>query len=524
MRVSRHNRNLGWRVPSLQVPDVGGGGGAPTVPSDVTVATPATRWITWGGYGHALASAANYALWKTWGFAGHLGNPVGGSYFSGFGGSDLFIGSDASALSSSYDWQKAYQGLGVASINGGATGLGVFYAKAHSDSSLIAGLNVRVASSTNPTSGSIGDIFNATVRSNFCTQATLWAQGIKYLGGDAFGFDLEYGNWGVPAGKTLAQMRTQYEQLGYELGIALWSTSAFPTMDVYIYDWQAAGSWHVFAGSGGTATMTQVATDYDTRTWFIYGLMRGHMDANATGKINFIDAFFYRGVQYGGATLATALKWNTQGRLSIVSSQVSSAVWTHIAPYFNVSPFSWPGTDGTSFYNGSQQNQPAWTNDLEQYRQFGMGGMRAEFTLNGQGWPGRNSTEGGSGLWAGGNDYLTPSGRITAMQGTVSTSASYSTTAPALSASASGSGSTRTISGTASHAYGIRWVKAYIYPSGTPVGAAMTFNLGGGTATTNINNSYMDYTLTLPGVVAGNYAIVTAYSTLGQEHSTVIAL
>jgi hypothetical protein len=52
----------------------------------------------------------------------------------------------------------------------------------------------------------------------------------------------------------------------------------------------------------------------------------------------------------------------------------------------------------------------------------------------------------------------------------------------------------------------------------------MTFNLGGGTATTNINNSYMDYTLTLPGVVAGNYAIVTAYSTLGQEHSTVIAL
>jgi hypothetical protein len=65
-------------------------------------------------------------------------------------------------------------------------------------------------------------------------------------------------------------------------------------------------------------------------------------------------------------------------------------------------------------------------------------------------------------------------------------------------------------------------VKAYLYPSGTPVYAQMTFNLAGGTPTTNINNAYQDYTLTLTGVASGNYAIVTGYSIQNQEKSTVV--
>jgi hypothetical protein len=50
----------------------------------------------------------------------------------------------------------------------------------------------------------------------------------------------------------------------------------------------------------------------------------------------------------------------------------------------------------------------------------------------------------------------------------------------------------------------------------------MTFNLAGGTPTTNINNAYQDYTLTLTGVASGNYAIVTGYSIQNQEKSTVV--
>jgi hypothetical protein len=102
---------------------------------------------------------------------------------------------------------------------------------------------------------------------------------------------------------------------------------------------------------------------------------------------------------------------------------------------------------------------------------------------------------------------------------------SHDSTAVSLSASKSGTGSTRTIVGTASHPYGIHYVEAYIAPAGSPVVATMTWNKAGATTlSANLDATTMSYTLTLTGVSSGQSAVVTAHSTIGQEHSTVVTL
>lgn len=522
------NSFQGFRRPSLQGPDTsgggtGGGGTAPPAPSDVTTAVPASTWIAWGAAGHRYISAGPYAAWlANLGFAGFAGNMgEGGLKTTGSSNTQLSSATTAAALGTAYNQQKCYEGLAQPTdpmTNGGSPG-GMFKYKHDSAPSMKCYLKIGV-----PTSSTLGSFSNSSFRAEVATLTGQMAAECLFLNGNGIAFDHESGAW-QEAGISTAQNRINLEQYGYQVGVALWT--AFPAADLLLYYWIAEGSWHAlgsYQGSPGTPPYAPVPIELELcRTFFYYGLMRGHMDANATGKMRFFDHWFYRGVQFSGATIQTALKWNTQGRLAVVSRGVSAATWSHIAPYLFISPFSWAGTDAGTYYPTNQEPQPTYTDNLEQYRQWGMGGYRAEFNLGGDGTPGiAGSSFGGEGLWAGHDNYSFPSGRAAGMLSSVSTNASYSTTAPTLSASASGAGSTRTLSGTAAHAYGIHYVEAYLYPSGTRVNAQMTFNLGGGTPTTGIANCFMDWTLSLTGVATGNYAIVTAHSTLGQQHSTVV--
>jgi hypothetical protein len=224
-------------------------------------------------------------------------------------------------------------------------------------------------------------------------------------------------------------------------------------------------------------------------------------------------------------TAATALKWNTQGTLAGLSRDLPAATWNQAAPYFEISCFTWAGTDGltaqgNSFYDSLQPAGTTFADWTEVYRQASMGGFRANYQFNGL--PNSASTKGFN---VPNPDEYTPAGRPAGMLSVASnTSTSYSAVAPTLSATKSGSGSTRSLSGTASHPLGIARIKAYIYPSGTPVHAQMTWNLGGGSMTTGIANSYMDWTTTLTGVGSNQYAIVTAYSVQNQQKSVVVAL
>lgn len=470
--------------------------------------------MTWGGTGaQYLAGSTFLSGMTTFGFQGH--SPYI-TYLDGYGGNQKFKGSTASgdAIGGVYDLQRTYEGL-PSNGNGNASGLGLFKAKQAGQVNR-AYLTQYMTHSSHPTTGLFGDLSNTTLRADVATKVGNVAAFISFMGGNGLAMDLETGQWSPPSGLTVTTYNALLEQLGLEVGTAIFT--AFPACELLLYNLQPEGSWHEYVNRPDPTG--KINADIP-RVRFMVGLLNAHANLSATGRVRWVDHFWYRAnTQVSGVSLVTALKWNILGSLASLSRYLPAATWTHIAQLFDIVPFSWAGTDNTAFYLGSQESQPTWTNNQETYRQWGMGGLRTEFTLySPDGLWIRNATYG---LYAGNNDYSFPSGRTAGMIAAQSTSGSYSTSAPTLSASSSGSGSTRTLTGTAAHAGGIRCIKAYLNPSGTPVMAQMTRNLGGGSPTTGITNAYMDWTLPLPGVSSGDYAIVTAYSAQDQQHSIVV--
>lgn len=491
-------------------------GGAPAAPASVTTAVPGSTLITFGGTGASYLDIPNFTAGKTsFGFNGHAPYI---NYLDGYGNSNRFKGSTASgdAVGGVYDLQRAFEGL-TATANGNVTGRGLFEAQQAGAISKTY-LTVYMTQNTHPTAGLFGDISLSATRADVATKVGNIASFLSFVGGTGISMDLETGQWSPPAGVSLATYNALLEQLGLEVGTAIFA--AFPACELLLYNLQPEGSWHEYVNRPDPGGLTNADI---ARVRFTVGLMNAHTNANATGRIRWLDHFWYRAAtQVSGVSLVTALKWNTQGALASLSSYLPAATWTHVAQLFDVVPFSWAGTDSTAFYTNSQESQPTWTNNQETYRQWTMGGLRAEFTLySPDGLWLRNAT---LGLYAGNNDYSFPSGRAAGMLSAQSTSGSFSTTAPNVTCGSTGSGGTRILTGTATHAFGIRCVKAYVYPSGTPVMAPMARNLNGGTPTTGIPNSYMDWTTPITGVTPGSYAIVTAYSTLGQEKSMVVTL
>lgn len=509
-------------------------GNAPSAPADVTTATPAPNVFGWGS-NHQFFPVSFYPPWNTdLGFKGHRAN-IG--YLYTYGGSSLFKGSTAAADSPSgvYSQQRSYEGL-PSSGNGSATGLGLGKAR-QSGAISKAYLGCYMRHSASPATGLFGDMGDPVLRADVASKIGDLTAFINFVGMDGIAFDLEVGRWDNPTGTTQAQNLINLEQLGYEVGVEI--CTAMPAAEMIIYNLQFNNSWHEIVNTGltgGVVTSSGRANSALSRAQFVFGLLRGHTAAGGTGRIRWVDHFWYRGTsQVSGVSLVTALKWNTQGTLAGLSRDLPAATWNHIAPLFDIVPFSWAGTDAPThaqwvaagspaspqpdtFYTNSQEPQPTWTNNLEIYRQWGMGGWRCEYTQDG----GAPNGTAQWGLWQGQNNYTFPSGRPAGMLAATSTSGSYSTTAPALTAAASGSGATRTIAGVASADRGIRRVKAYTYPGGVPVAAQMTFNPNN-PPTAGIAGSTMDYTLTLTKGAA-THAIVTAYSTQDQEHSTVVNL
>jgi hypothetical protein len=240
-----------------------------------------------------------------------------------------------------------------------------------------------------------------------------------------------------------------------------------------------------------------------------------------------MDSYFYRPGQ-GGWSLPTELKWNTQGIYANMSTFLPQATWDHIRPFFFISPFSWAGTDAGGFYTSTQPTEPTWTNWLEQYRRFGMGGLRFDYNFGGDygtpGNPGPPAT-GGTGLWASGNDYVTPAGRIAGMVAATSTTTQDSSSITFGTIGQTRTGNNVTLTFTAAHLYGIHGVHWKLFASDghTVLGqgeATMVFDLNGGSPLGGITNSLMDCTAVVPNATRGLYVTLDAYSTVGQRHST----
>lgn len=476
---------------------------------------------SWGHWKLANCVVTDCQTWKTWGFGGFIATLGGTGRLNGYGDTQRFKVSSGTTVVSpvgdattAYDWQRAFMGLGAPSINGGTQdavltgggGVGPFKAK-QADSSIYCGMSVRFAK-TGASGGPFGDIFDTALRADVAAQLANLAAGVKFLGGDVVGLDLEEGQWydgnTAPAGHTTAATHAAYEAWGYACGMAMYA--AAPSIDLMVYTTHWGGSYY-------EAVTSAIDNTVDNRVQLHFGFMRAHRDSNATGRHVFVDADLgYRD------TTVNRCKLNSQGILAKVSTTLADpTVWSHIAPYFYVSLFSWAGTDGTTFYDNSQPGQPTFTNWLEIHRQWGMG-VRAEF--NRFGHPGRNSTEGGEGLYAAGNNYLTPAGRTALMLSPAASTAAVSTTIPTFStATASASSGTVTIASNVFHAWGTWNVKVYrgstfnlANPEASLLGAMpMTWNQNGGSLATNFNTAFMACTFSTTGN-AGDWFVLKATS------------
>lgn len=512
--------------------DVGISGSPPAAPPDLTVATPAAKMVSWGGGIHTNLSTANYALWKGWGFGGHFGLLGGGGRLPGYGdsqavkvdGSGNVISAGANPTSA-YNYQAAYEGLPVSAVNGNQSGFGLFVA-AKADPSIYCGFHVRMAHATSQSGGPFGDTFNSTLRADVTTKFANLGKAVRFLAGRTtnigIGIDLEEGNWGTPAGHTAGETNVIWEQFGYECGLALWG--ATPTIDLFQYSGVYQDSWHDILLGNTHDNLT------DNHAQFMFGLARGHQATGATGRIVFADAQWYRSGAGLGASTATGLKWNSQGLLARLSRTMTASVYDWIAPYYMVTPFSWAGSDNSTFYKNTQEGQPTYTNGLEQYRQGGQSGVRIEYTYGSPGHPGRTATEGGQNIWVGGNNYLTASGRTTAMASAASTSGTYSTAVPTIGtvATSGRSGDNITLTFNASHPFGIHYVDYKVFASdGTTLVSTgafqMTFDTNSGTYATGLAAARMNIAQQIVAA-AGSYVVVTAHAITTQAHSVVVSV
>lgn len=505
----------------------------PSLAADVTTPTPTAKMVAWGSWKLANCVVTDCQMWKnTLGFGGFIGTLGGTGRLNGYGETQRFKVSSGTTVVSPvgeaspgpYDWQRAFMSLGVPSINGGTLdapltgggGVGPFKAK-QSDPSIYCGLSIRFATGTNPSGGPMGDVFDTTIRADVAAQLANLAAGIKYLGGDVLGLDLEEGQWfegiGAP-GHTQAQTNAAFEALGYACFMAVYA--AAPSIDLMVYTTHWEGGYY----EAVTSTKNNAT---DNRVQFQFGAMRAHRDSNATGKHIFIDA----DLGYRDTTVARC-KLNTQGILAKISTTLDPTVWTRIAPDLYISLFSWAGTDGSPFYSPpNQPGQPTYTDWLEIHRKYGMAGLRAEFTRFGH--PGRNSTEGGEGQYVGGNNYLTAVGRPAGMVAAASTSGAYSTLPPVITMTAAPvrSGGNVTFQFNMAAAEGIHrgFYKVYA-PNGSVVGTGnfrMTHDPNGGSINTNFNNSRQLVNESISAPVGGTVDI-TAFSVGEQQHSVRVSV
>lgn len=503
---------------------VGQTGSPPAAPSDSTVALAASNVGVWAGNGHQYAGVSLYqtaiSAYNFHAFKGVI------PYLNGYGTSKDFKGSTAAGDSASgtYSLQRAFEGL-ASSDNGSVAGGGLFKAQ-QAGYVEKAYLGFYLASSTHPTTGLFGDMTNTTLRADVCTKIGNAAAFVNFIGGAGLSMDWELGGW--DGSGQLAVM----EAFGYEVGTAMWTGRL--GLELLIYNWQPEGSWHEYVTQAGGASRPNTNM---SRSQFFAGLARAHTTLNATGRIKWLDHFWYRAIsQVSGVSTVTALKYNTQGTLAGLSRFLPAASWAHIAPLLDICCFHWANTDNTPFYTNTQENETAYTDGEELYRQWSMGGWRYEYTGPGLATDTLWMRNANLGLWNGHSPYTFPTGRQAKLVGSLaSTSAAYSTAAPTISTvTASGrSGSNITLSFNAAHAYGIRCITYKVYASnGTTLVSSgafqMTFDLNGGTVTTGITASRQNVSQQI-AAAAGTYVVITAYSTLampptGQQHSVVKAV
>lgn len=490
----------------------GGGGGGGTL-GDTTTGAAAYRLIGWGAGDWLYGDQAFHQQWKD-------SNGFGGcvylhSYPYGIpGGADNFRGTTAAGAGSEFNVQKQLEGLNPSGSNparmgvnaravGNKSYIGVRF---QSDEQLSGAAPFGVPWSDTTTRGTV-----ATFMGNMAGAAKLCS--IDGIAGD---FEPYYNKTWDATTFTGAGAVGVNRGNAYAWGLAIGQAvfAAYPGCEFICYSFYMPDGWNMVQLQSPGTNNSELKID------FFHGYLKAMADAASGGRLILLDATFYRpDPQKSGATLANALKYNTQGPLAKFSNYFSSGVWNYVCDKIDISPFSWAGTDPSSFYINSIPGEPAYASTQDVYRTWGMGGIRAEYNYEGSPDLATNSNIGPSGT-----NYYTyngtnPPGGHGAGMVAAASPAKITTVVPTITnvGHTALSGGASTVTCRAAHAYGIRCVQAFV--GTTYLGAfQMVWTQNGGDYTTNYDNAYMACTINLTGRTAGDVITIHAISTKDDTH------
>jgi hypothetical protein len=503
------------------------GTGVPVLLPDITAAVPASKMIALDSFKPATLFVSQIGTWKsTMGFAGY-GGTLGGV---GVQGTQLMLGSTAVGQNSNYDWQQAYEGFGVPTINGQAYGTPV-------------NLGLKKAFAADPTlenylvwglAADMSTLFDDPTWTALNAKWATRAAGAAFLNCKGLYFDTENPTWdptaqAPPAGKTEAQVRTQLELRGYQMGIQIYTN--FLDCNILIYHPVPGRTFYdtnIYNPPNGVSNLTLREMCY------VYGLMRAGAQLNNTGRFAYLDHHLGYRVDTGGtgASMQTAIKWSTQGMLAEFSQTLPDASRDHWMSLIDYRLYTWSSCDPTPFYFDSELSVADYNSQLELARQWSMGGRRHEFSPAGQPGDAENVTRNPGGQhskWFGQSPYTFPTGRQAGMLAATSTTPQDNSSIVVGTIAQSRAFNTVTLTFTAQHPFGIAHVHWTLFAAnGTTIAgqgeSKMVMNLNGGTRTAGIPNQYMDCTAVVANGTAGLYVTLDVYSTVGQRTSRRVAL
>lgn len=388
-----------------------------------------------------------------------------------------------------------------------------FVTRAHGAGS-IAGQGVRWQTQdsgvVNPFGTDWGDTTKrATIASAFGAAAALaHTNGVDYFSGD---WEPYYNKtWAASySGHTNTALNRANAYLwGKAVGDAMYA--AYPGLKIAVYSFRMPQGWD--AAQALVNSGLSNAFEDEVQIDFFCGLMTAMKDAASGGRFIINDAIWYRdAAKYiSGASESAAMKLHTQGPMAYFSRYITTtsgqATWDYVCNRIDVTAMSHRGSDSSAFYLATEPDDTEWVTQLALLRQWMMGPWRFEYIWENYGYPTLSSE-----LYLTAADYLTSTsvnGAITAAN-----SAAVDTSSPSITNVSAGavSGGNVTITGRASHFYGIRCVQANVTPGGALKAAQMTFTPNGGSYTTNYNSAYMAWTITLPAT-SGNTVRITATS------------
>lgn len=486
--------------------------------ADVTIGKPAYRLLHWGDTNQLFLGASGWVTWIDRGFGGSImlcDGPASGS-------TQTFVGSsvlgDGSAATQTQRWFEG-EGVGPPSVpaqihNAG----GEIYLLNHYQNTAISGF-------VPPWGDWFDDSTFAIIVQEFSDRAAF----CQFLGLDGMAADCELYNsktWiadGYTGDTHTGQQNWDEAYLrGQQVGAAVFQ--AMPNCKMITYAWPLLDSW------GDSNFYHESPINCLDAFW------RGYMNAGATyggsgARIINFDAFFYKPTsQVVNVSLANACHAHHQGAIARMSQELPTAERNFWMDKFDIAPFSFSGTDGAQFYinvvgDNGHTPEPMFANQQSDYRLNAIGERRGEYNYLGS----PNLYEYPTGqlayVYSGTNP---PGGHVPGLQAAANQT-TVDSNAPTVTISSvvnNGNG-TFTITGYAAHLGGMRCVKGWNVTTDPGLSSKkqsiMTWDLNGGSATTNFNPSRMAFSLVIPGT-SGNYAQVTGVGARDQAHSEIVAL